>query len=131
MTGTFGLLLLGVLALALLTVVAWVRRYPGRELTRAEGARVIWFIVALGAWGLVARGLATEVAHGCTVDSDWLRYRTGLWSFWRCSPRLLSEGPAGIFVFFCAWAPLAAIAAFCLYHLQRLTRRPDRDSKES
>lgn len=122
MTGTPGLLLLGVIALSLLTVAAYVRRHPGREPTRADGARVVGFIVALAAWGLAVRGLATEVAHGCTVDSDWLRYRSGLSSFWTCSPKLLSEGPVGILVFLCAWGPLAAIAAFCLYRLRRLTR---------
>ena len=122
MTGAPGLVFLGVLALAVLTLVVYLRRYPERELTPADGARVKWFALAMVVWILVLRGLATEAPHGCVVDSHWLSYRAGLAGFWTCSPRLLSGGPAGIFVFFWAWAPFALIVAFCVRQLLRMAR---------
>jgi hypothetical protein len=129
--GAYGLIVLGVLALAALTMFAYLRRYPGREVTRADMARVKGFLVALVVWTLVLRGLATEASHRCAVDSQWLSLRSGLSGFWSCSPRLLSGGPAEIFVFAWAWAPFPLMAAFCLHHLLRMARRPHRDSKES
>jgi hypothetical protein len=127
----YGLIVLGVAALAALTMFACLRRYPERELSRGDVARVKWFLVAMVVWTLVLRGLATEASHRCAVDSQWLSLRSGLSGFWSCSPQLLSGGPVEIFVFLWAWAPFPLMAAFCVHHLLRTARRPHRDSKES
>ena len=131
MTGAAGLVFFGVLAMAVLTLVAYLRRHPEPELTPADGARMKWFFAAFVVWIVVLRGLATEAAHSCTVDGHWLSLRSGLSGFWNCSPRLLAGGPAEIFVFLWAWAPFALIAAFCVRQLLRMARLPHRDSKES
>ena len=125
------LVLLGVLAMAVLTLILYLRRYPEPELTPADGTRLKWVFAGVVVWTLVFRGLATEVSHSCAVDSRWLSYRSGLSGFWDCSPKLLSGGAEEIFIFFWAWAPFALITVFCVRHLLRMAGRPHRDSKES
>jgi hypothetical protein len=100
----------------------------GREFTRAEGARLKWGFLSTVVWGAVLRTLATEASHACLVDPSVLGTRSGwIFSFFECSPQLLSGGLLGIFLFVWAWAGLALSTAFLVY----LVMLAVRDARES
>lgn len=117
-------------ALAGLTVLVYFAGRPEREFTPAEVARVKWFLIALLVWVLMVRGLGTEVSHSCVFSISALG-RNWLSTFLACSPKLLSDGPVAILLFFWAWAPFLLIPAIFAYHLLHMARRLRRVPKES
>ena len=118
------------LLLSLAGMVAYL--FHGRsdsQLTLADGLRLKWLLIAMVAWAVGGRALATEVTRICATTID-PRTRSGNSHFIECSPQLLGGGPAELFTFGWTWLPPLVAGILSARYLLRIAReRFDRQHK--